>query len=558
MAQSADRFNSYERAGKRAGIFVVLLLGAARAWIGRFSMDADGISYLDLSDAFRRHDWHGFVNAYWSPLYPMLLGISRMVLPTTKRWELVGAHLVNLLIFGAALAGFEFFYGELRRAQAINHSTPSDDLSPIPEWALWALAHALFLWVSLDLITLWGVSPDLCVSAFIYVIAGLILRFRSDPDWKLAAVLGAVLGGAYWAKAVMFPLAFAFMAIALFSRTSLKGAFRNSLIMATGFAAIAGPLVAAISLQKHRLTFGDSGRINYAMFVSPGGMTRNWQGDPDFGIQAPHPTRKLASEPPVYEFAEPIGGTFPVWYDPSYWEEGRVPRFNLKAQLAVVARNLASDLELLLHRENCLLAALATLLLVIRKDALSAIAANWPVLLICLTGMGIYVFVHTESRFVGAYVALLWLALFSPLRVSPKVARMSGYLLLAVAAALLISVLDETARAVRDGGPYSALQDVLLSDRLDAMGLDPAGRIAIVGGGGIYAARLSHLKIVCEVMGEDTPAFWRLTPEKRELVFQKFAESGARLVLAPDPGPALRVDPSWIKVDGVPFYVHWL
>lgn len=558
MARPDGRLISRERAGQSAGIVLVLLLGAARAWIGRFSMDADGISYLDLSDAFRRHDWHGFVNAYWSPLYPTLLGIGRMVLPSTKRWELMGAHLVNLFIFGAALACFEFFYAELRRSVAVNHSTPGGDSSPIPEWALWLLAHALFLWVSLDLITLWGVCPDLCVSAFIYVTSGLMLRFRSNPSWKVAAALGVVLGGAYWAKAVMFPLAFAFMTITLLSSAGVKAALSRGLIMAAAFAVIAVPLVAALSAQKHRLTFGDSGRINYAMFVSPGGVTRNWQGDPAVGAHAAHPTRKLMSVPPVYEFAEPIGGTFPVWYDPAYWEEGRAPRFELRAQLAVVARNLVSDLELLLHRENCLLAALLTLLLVIRKDAPHAIKENWPLLLMCLSGLGIYVFVHTESRFVGAYIALLWLALFSPLRVSPKLVRLSGYLLLAITATLLVSILDNTAHAVRDGGPYSAMQDVLLSDRLDAMGLHPADRIAIVGGGGIYAARLSHLKIVSEVMGDDTPAFWRLAPESRELVFQKFAESGARLVLAPDPSPALRLDPSWMKMDGVPFYVHRL
>ncbi len=37
---------------KRLGILILLLSGLSRAWIGRFSMDADGISYLDLSDAF--------------------------------------------------------------------------------------------------------------------------------------------------------------------------------------------------------------------------------------------------------------------------------------------------------------------------------------------------------------------------------------------------------------------------------------------------------------------------------------------------------------------------
>jgi hypothetical protein len=83
---------------------------------------------------------------------------------------------------------------------------------------------------------------------------------------------------------------------------------------------------------------------------------------------------------------------------------------------------------------------------------------------------------------------------------------------------MLISVVDETTRAVREGGPYSAMTSVVLSDRLDAMGLQAGDRIAIVGGSGIYAARLTSVKIVAEIMGEDTPAFWRLTPEKTGIV----------------------------------------
>jgi hypothetical protein len=172
--------------------------------------------------------------------------------------------------------------------------------------------------------------------------------------------------------------------------------------------------------------------------------------------------------------------------------------------------------------------------------------------------MGLYMLVHVETRFIGGYVAILWLTLFRFVCVPSHYGRFSGYLLLAVSAALLISVLDNTARAVREGGPYSAAQEVELSDRLDAIGLHAGDRIAIVGGHGIYAARLSHVKIVAEIMSEDTSAFWRLTPEKRNIVFQKMAESGARLVLAPDPGPALQLDSSWNKVDGLPCYLHWL
>lgn len=552
--------SAWERVGQPVGILVVLLVGLARAWVGRFSLDADGISYLDLSDAFARHDWHGFLNAYWSPLYPLLLGISRLFLPTSKHWELPSAHILNFGIYAVALGCFEFFYASLRKSLVpIDFHAEEDTPLFIPEAPVWALAHVLFLWVSVDLISIWGVCPDLCVSAFVYVAAGLILRFRrDDPGWKLAGVLGAVLGLSYWAKAVMFPLSFVFMAIALVPVSDVRIAAKRGWIMALTFAVTAGPLVAAISMQKHRFTFGDSGRINYAMFVSPGGVTRNWQGEPALGIEAAHPTRKVFSDPPVYEFAEPIGGTFPPWYDPSYWQEGRAPRFNLRAQLETVARHLLSYADLLLHEENALFAAVLTFILLNRKNACFAVRGTWPLLLMCGAGFGLYMLVHAETRFVGSYVAILWLALLGSLRVPNHLLRASGMLVWAVAAVLLVSVLDNTARAVREGGPYSAMRDIMLSDRLDSMGVHPGDRIAVIGGAGFYAARMSRVKIVAEIMGDDTPAFWRLNQERRQLVFQKFAESGAVMVLAPDPGPCVSSDPTWMKVNDEPFYVHHL
>ena len=540
------------------GILVILIFGLLRAWIGRFSMDPDGISYLDLSDAFRRHDWHNFLNAYWSPLYPALLAIVRPIFPAGKLQELIAVHVANFLIYAAALATFEFFYSELVAALASN-AAPTDDSRALPDWALWSLAHALFLWASLDLISVQGVSPDLCVSVFVYAIAGLLLHFRSRPSMANAVGLGMLLGGSYYAKAVMFPLAFAFMGIALLSANNRWAAVKCAVPLLLGFAVVAAPLVGALSLQKHRLTFGDSGRINYAMFVAPRGVTRNWQGEPQLGITAVHPTRKIFSNPPAYEFSEPIAGTFPPWYDPSYWQEGRVGRFNLKAQLSIIFQHLSTYFELFLHQENAFLAAFLALALISGRKWFAYLAEMWPLLAMCAAALTLYMLVHVESRFLGGYVAVLWIALFASLRLPSGAVRYGGYLLLAVSAALLITAVDGTARAIRDHGPYSALADVALSDEIDRMDVRSGDRIAIIGGDGMYAARLSHVKIIAEIMGGgDNLQFWRLTPESRQLVYERFRQCGASLVLATDPGPASSLDNGWIKIPGESFYLRKL
>src|SRR5438309_237527 len=61
----------------RVRIFLWLLaiaLGAAQAWATRFTMNPDGISYLDMGDAYWRGNWHMAINAYFSPFYSWILG----------------------------------------------------------------------------------------------------------------------------------------------------------------------------------------------------------------------------------------------------------------------------------------------------------------------------------------------------------------------------------------------------------------------------------------------------------------------------------------------------
>ena len=55
-------------------LVVTMLLGFLHAWASGHSMNPDGMSYLDVGDAFYNHDWVHAVNAWWSPLYPWIVG----------------------------------------------------------------------------------------------------------------------------------------------------------------------------------------------------------------------------------------------------------------------------------------------------------------------------------------------------------------------------------------------------------------------------------------------------------------------------------------------------
>ncbi len=301
-----------------SGFAVIAAVGALRMWVGRYSMNPDGMCYLDLGDAFFHRKWFDAVNGYWSPLYSWLLGAALFVARPSRWWEFSVAHAVNFLIYLAAFFCFEFFLRSLRedlRGEAGYNNTSNWILS---EQSFFAIGYALFLWSSLELITIWDFSPDLCVAAFVYLIAGLLLRIRRRSSFRLFVVFGVVLGLAYLTKAVMFPLGFAFILIGLFCVPRPKR-LGYVLLVTSCFLAVSAPWLVALSRAKGRFTFGDSGRLNYSALVSPGGRIINWQGAPPGSGIPVHATRQLVKNPPVYEFATPVGGTYPPSFDPSYW-----------------------------------------------------------------------------------------------------------------------------------------------------------------------------------------------------------------------------------------------
>lgn len=255
---------------------IIVGTGLVRGWVGRYSMDPDGICYLDLGDAFFHRKWFDAVNGYWSPLYAWLLGSAMFLTKPTREWEFPLVHVVNFCVYLAALAGFEFFLRSLlpRDPSARNEPARGGDATgtstaALSRVALLAIAYSLFLWTSLDLIGIWGASPDLCVAGLVYVIAGLLLRIRGKSSWSLYLILGVVLGVAYLTKAVMFPLGFAFIAIGFFCVPRGKK-LRYLLVTALAFLGVSAPWLVALSRAKGRFDFGDSGHLNYSTLVSPG------------------------------------------------------------------------------------------------------------------------------------------------------------------------------------------------------------------------------------------------------------------------------------------------
>src|SRR5438477_2985981 len=291
-----------------------LALGSVHAWMGRSSMNPDGISYLDVGDAFVHRNWAVAINGWWSPLYAWVLGVVIDIVKPQPQWEFPLVHAVNFAIFASALFGFRFFLRSL-----VASTTQFDAPEPhagLSDSSIQLLGYAIFLWISLEVITVYDVSPDLAVSGCVYLSAGAFLRLRQTSALRHSVLLGFSLGVGYWTKTILLPLGIFSLCVALF--WSHEMLWRRRLVQASiVFAFMAAPFVLLLSHEKHRFTFGDSGRVNYAWAMS-NAPTRNWQGGPLDAGKPLHPTRVVLTSPPVYEFNGPIIGTYPPWTDPSY------------------------------------------------------------------------------------------------------------------------------------------------------------------------------------------------------------------------------------------------
>jgi len=558
---------------------LAIVLGAANAWVTRFSMNPDGISYLDIGDAYWRGDWHAAVNAYWSPFYSWILGLFLKVLKPSPYWEYPVVHLANFVIYVGALASFEFFLGNFIKNSRAQEKGPNDaGAVALPEWAWWSLGYSLFIWTSLVLISLATVTPDICVAGFVYLAAGLILRIRSgSASQRDFALLGIVLGFAHLAKAAMFPLAFVFLAMAGLSMHSPRKAAPRVLLSAIVFLLVTAPFTAAISRATGHLTIGDSGRLNYAGYVDgvdfwfPGDSGRlnpvgEGVGEKVDEIEFPdarllwHPVKRIFDRPAAYQFEGHVEGTYPFWYDPSYWQEGIKPHFDLRGQARAVSRALKLYCLLCLNPwlQLNVFAGVCFLYLLAPKPSVCVrrAAANWPLLLPALAGLILYALVFVLYRYVASFVVIVWVAAFSGVWIPS--CKWSKRLIAAVSISIVATTVASAAWHV-DKDPRR-IEPVYweAAMALKESGIRAGDKVAVIaeepiGGDLPFVARLARTQIVAQVNRPDR--FFATLPPTQVQVIEAIARSGAKAILSTADPPRSPSGLQWEALGPTDYYV---
>jgi len=376
---------------------LALVTGVVTWWRFRFDMNPDGVHYLEMGDGVVRGDWGRLVNSYWSPLFPLAVGLVRRVLAPALEVEAPAAHAVQLLAWVLGWIAVERLVHACAGVAGVADERGREDLL--------VLGGGCYLWYGTAHLA--GiVTPDLLLSGLLLLATreAVLLVWGSRGS---AFGFGVLLALAYLAKAIVFPVAGAVLAVALLAGAWRGPGFRLLLTAGAGFAVVSLPWIAVLSLHYGRFTTGDAGRLNYGWYVN------EWHGP---GAEGPRvitraagtstPSRFGAVRRPIpVVLEEPrilfAGGgpvsAFPWDSDPAYWEDGLKTRLEPTAQL----RRIRAELPVLHDALLSGFGAAVVLLVLVAFPGAARRAGQTRLIWFALSplaAIGLYVLVHLEAR----------------------------------------------------------------------------------------------------------------------------------------------------------------
>ena len=546
-------------------VLIILFVNAIHVWALRWFLEPDGVSYLDIAWAYARGDARNAVNAFWSPLFSWLLAAVFRLLHPDRFRELAIVHALNFAAFMLALAAFLFLIREIQRWEVALPSPPTMEM--LGPGALSLLSLAAFAYVSRYTFSPFIDQPDIFVEALVFADTALVVRIaRGDRRARTFAIFGALLGVGYLTKTILFPLGIVFLACVFFAAGHTRRALAHTAIAAVMFLLISVPWIAAVSQKEGRPTIGTAGHIAY--FVYSRGMDASdlWMGGPD-GIAPLHPIRVALSSPPVLLFPS-TQGTFPPWYDPSFYFAGAVNRFALRSQLRILRESFASFAQVLSEKKGPLIGLLVLFLFAGPRRYFGEFLRRWPLWLPSAAALGAYALVEFSVRLVEPFLLVLWLALLSAVCV-PR-SYQGRRLVSAIVAVVVLLLLFPLARAPRSDfaairapfqpGEHLCGAEWTVAKVLRGMGLANGSHVAVVGqvrGHTDCWAALDGLTIIGEIPSSGTAEYWAASPDQQARILRIFASAGA-IAAVTYTTPASAATPGWRRIGDSPYYVHLL
>jgi hypothetical protein len=576
-------------------VYLALLIPIA--WLAMtfdpYALDGDGMAYMDVADLIRSHHWAGVINAYWNPLYPALLALAQSVFHVTRMKELHAYYVLNYLIFLASVAALLAFISalvKLRRRMTPSTAPNSPAAHLLSMDALRLLGVALLVIATQRELSMATIRPDALMQALLLAAFAMLLQSFASESLLYAPLMGFFFGLAYLTKSFAFLIALITIALMMLFQAWVQRR-KPARVIAGGalafivFAAVAGPYIAALSKQKHRFDFGDSGALNYAWYVS-GTVKMHiepWMTS-DFGsasVKLVHPEQQLLAQPGIYSYrAEPYG-TYPAWFDPTYFHERITPIFSPRRLLHRDARNVALSLRYVLNHPEAWILLGLLLACGARFGSMGSRSSlqSWrhsvfwlPPVALGLAIWGIYGLVNIEERYVTLAYLILVLPIFAALYSTPQTdantspwPRRCATAMIAVFAFLVLGeslrvALDERRHESGAGLPAAWYSPNIFAAAkgLNALGVGSGDEIACMGTiaclNDPYWMRLANVRVLTEVYNPDAK---HLLEEfeglpNRQQVEDILKSQGAKVLVASfDPGEMTGRTPAsagWIRL----------
>jgi hypothetical protein len=514
--------------------------GAISAWLYRDWMNPDGVSYMDLADNAVRHGPFALVNAHWSPLYPVLIAFWKSVFHPTAVQEFAFVHALNGVIYFLAAISFGFFLNQFLKLR----SSSAENWVRTSIFTVFGFS-VYFLYTNAD-ITPFVITPDLLLACTVFVAAGLFcMVLRRSENSRPYIALGWVLGLGYYAKSVVLVMGFVLLILLLASR---RRSLKRTLIAIAAMLLLAAPQILLVSKRVGHLSIGETGRLNYLWWVNGIQPFVGWTGTPGGDVPA-HGPRTIFDNPQVLEFATPIAGTYPLWYDPAYWYEGANARFNASQQIVALRRSLQFYAGIFIDLKYPIAGFVVLSLFALWRRG----SPNWNYLWLLIWSIAIlfmYALEFTEYRYAAPFLIVFWLAAYG--LVLKRDSTPEWIVLLLIAGLILTPRIKEAVSQYRIlSAPRGEFEHVTAARNLDVMGIRSGDRIATVGAPFVdFYARIGRLRVIAQVSGE--AAFWKLPPPQAEAVENALSKTGAKALIARD-RPAAFQEHSWQQVPGTRF-----
>lgn len=557
---------------------LLILCGIGYAKYDSYKIDGDAVAFMDIADAIHAHDFALAVNGYWNPAYAAALSVGETIAHPSRWNELQTFYWVNFWIFVGCIFACIYFVRSLLlvRERRIPDEPAPPALSPI---ALQLASLALLFYSFQRELGIGAVRADALLLLFLLLAASFLLRLQATGRFLYYPLLGLALGLAYLTKSFAFlPSGFLLAAIFIFGLTRKASMRRRiltgALVAGFVFAAVAGPYIAAISKQRGRPTTGESARLNYCFFIDSTARWHEWHSG-DLGratANFKHHEQLIVDSPPVYSYALHPIGTYPLWFDPSYWTDTIKPKIYLKGHLLRLAHNSVALVRFIVsHPEAFVLLGV----LLFAGCFVSRQRASWlPLLPVSLWGLlmlGIYFPIDLQDRYLTAALLLFILPILAMLR-RPANGHAGE---IATALAILLAALTLTDAAADLGqrrrmlsifnyprGAYS--QEIYPAAKgLRDLGIVAGQTVACFGDTACYVdqywARIAGTPIRAEVevpSGGDPGEFWKAQTGQAEVLNALRARNIAAIVAVFQ--PSAHIPDGWQQLGASNFYAYVL